>query len=454
MSAGRFLRSVVLIGSAVLLLSGDAFSQGKARHVGTTPGATTPTATKTPAPTLRYVPPVYRRYRDEIVAGLNPSVRVQAPARFDWAWATPPGLVVQTPKEVMAGYDSTRTRYQLFVPVSYKHARSSPLILFLSSADIPDEFASWATVCRKHDVLYASAHEAGDNCPATKRLRIALDVFDDIRRRMNVDTDRVYLGGFSEGARTACEAVYAFPEFAGGLVAVGGASPLRGEPWLRDRVQERLSIALLTGNLDYSRGEMESYRFPVLHELQVRSKLWVPRVGHAMPPASVLEEVFVWLEADSIRRKALGQAYPTARVAEGAFPSPQSWSNRLVEEAKGRLAVEKTRDSGLMQLEGVVRRWKGSEGAIAAEKILAENAAGAGAWQNVYVRRQQEFFFQEAKGMDAYLDGPLSPRDPRRKVSLIRISLDLWKQVLDSGADTREGKLAKTRVEELKRLLD
>ena len=294
----------------------------------------------------------------------------------------------------------------------------------------------------------------GSTCPAARRLRIALDVLDDIRRRMNVDTDRVYMGGFSEGARTASEVAYAFPEFLGGLVAIGGASPLRGEPWLRDRVQERLSIALVTGNLDSARNEIERYRYPVLNALEIRGKLWIPRAGHAMPSANVLGEVFIWLEADRARRQGLGGTYPLSRIPESTFPSPPSWSTGLVEEARSRLANDKTRESGLMQLEGVVRRWKGSEGAVAAERILADNAAGAGAWQNVYSRRQQEFFFQEAKAIDAYLDAPLSGPDQRRKVQLMRVALDVWKQVADHGADTPEGKQAKARVDALKKLLD
>jgi pimeloyl-ACP methyl ester carboxylesterase len=405
-------------------------------------------------PRTRYINPLYRRHLDDIVPGLNTRVRVLAPTRFDWVWATPPGLLAITPKEVMAGYDPTQTTYQLFVPHNYRHARSSPLILFLSASASPEELSSWAAVCRKYDVLYASPHEAGDTCPAAKRLRMALDVLDDIRRRLNVDTDRVYIGGLSEGGRTACEVAYAFPEFIGGLVAVGGASPLRGEPWMRDRVAERLSVALVTGQLDFAKAEMETYRFPILRDLEVRSKLWMPNVGHTMPPPRVVEEVYLWLEADAANRRALGVKYPLARIPEGTYPALDIWSLGLVDEANARLAVDKTRDTGLMQLQGVVQRWKGSDGARAAAKILADNAAGARAWQTVYARQQQDFFFREAKAFDAYLDGPLPPRDERRKAALLRIALELWKQVLDHGADTDEGRKAKRRVDALNKMLE
>jgi predicted esterase len=457
MAKKRTVAGLLLALGIGLSWCGMAEAQKRTRGGGgstdTTPRSTV-TVPSTPTPHFRYVYPLAYRRRDEIVAGLNPSVRVLAPTRFDWEWAMPPGLAALTPKTVMAGYDSTQVRYQLFVPPTYRPAKPSPLILFLSGGNNPEEFASWAAVCRKHAVLYASAHEAGDNCPPARRLRIALDVLDDIRRRMNVDTDRIYVGGFSEGARTACEIVYAYPEFVGGLVAVGGGSPMRGEPWLRDRVQERGSVALVTGNMDYARTELERYRYPVLHELEIRAKMWIPAVGHAMPPAGVLEDVFVWLELDTIRRRVLGVKYPLTRIPEGAYPAADTWSNGIVEEAKARLADDKTRESGLMQLEGVIRRWKGSEAARNAEKILADNAGGAGGWQNVYARRQRQFFFAEAQSLDSFLEGDLPLRDQRRKAALLKVSLDLWKQVLEHGADTREGKLAKKRVEELKKALD
>jgi pimeloyl-ACP methyl ester carboxylesterase len=450
-SRKKFVGVMLLAMAMMGLLPSIAFGQRRTRP---TAPRESPSSSSTFVPRSHYVNPLYRHHLDDIVPGLNPRVRVLAPTRFDWEWATPPGLLALTPKDVMAGYDSTQIHYQLFLPPNYRLAGSSALILFVSASPSPDEFASWAAVCRKYDVLYASPHVAGDNTPAIKRLRIALDVLDDVRRRLNVDTDRVYVGGLSEGGRTASEVAYAFPEFIGGLVAVGGASPLRGEPWMRDRVRERLSVALVTGQMDVARAEMENYRYPVLQGLEVRSKLWTPNVGHTMPPARVLEDVYLWLEGEAASRRALGTRHPVARIPEGSYPAADAWSTGVVQEAKVRMRADATREVGLMQFEGVARRWKGSEGAREAERILADNGAGARAWQVVYARRQQDFFFREAKSMDAYLDGALPPRDQGRKAALLRVALDLWKHVLDNGADTVEGQKAKKRVDELKRLLD
>src|SRR5207248_2006980 len=97
------------------------------------------------------------------------------------------------------------------------------------------------------------------------------------------------------------------------------------------------------------------WRFPALRDGGVRTRLWLaPRLGQALPAADQLEEMFVWLEAARARRRALGNDYPPARVAEGSVPSAETWAAGVVAEARKRLDDPKTRESGLMQLEGVL----------------------------------------------------------------------------------------------------
>ena len=56
-------------------------------------------------------------------------------------------------------------------------------------------------------------------------------------------------------------------------ICAGGE--LREESWLRQRVIDRLSVALLTGEKDFNRGEVERWRATYLTEVGVRNKVWV-----------------------------------------------------------------------------------------------------------------------------------------------------------------------------------
>jgi predicted esterase len=378
-------------------------------------------------------------FRPPIAHGHNHRVRVLGPSRLDSSFALP--------GTTRAEYDPTQLTYYLYVPLTYRHSRPHPLVLFVSAKAVPDEFVGWDVVCRKHNVLFALV-PGGNDFPPAGRLQLALDVLDDIRRRMHVETARIYVGGFSEGARTACAVAHAYPEFVGGVIAVGGAGPQRTEPWLRDRARELLSVALVAGELDPARAELQRYRLPVLEGGGVRSRLWlVPRAGHAMPPAAVLEEALLWLEAARPARLALALRYPTSLVAPGVVPLPETWARGVVQEARLRLKDARTRDTGLMQLEGVTQRWPGTSAANEAKKLLGEQP-----WEKVRDRVQQEYYFREAAALDAYLGGPLSPRDLPNKALLLRSSQQLWQEVVRYGAETKEGRQAAQRLEELRKL--
>src|SRR5262249_54773391 len=153
------------------------------------------------------------------------------------------------------------------------------------------------TVCDAAGMLFASPHGAGNNTTGPLRTRIVLDVLDDVRKRFNVDADRTYLGGFSGGGRAACNIAFALPEYFGGVVPCCACEGLRDEPFLRHRVIDRLSVAPITGDTDFNRGELERYRGPLLTDVGVRTKVWtVPKMSHAIPQAAVLTEALKWLE--------------------------------------------------------------------------------------------------------------------------------------------------------------
>jgi hypothetical protein len=262
-----------------------------------------------------------------------------------------------------------------------------------------------------------------------------------------VDTDRLYLAGFAGGAVVAGQIAFSYPEVVGGVLALGASGSLRGEPYLRDRVAQRLSVALACGERSPLRGEMEHYRYPVLGDCGVRAKLWLTqRAGHALPPAALLEEMFAWLEDGRADRSKVARQYPSLRVSDGAVPRAADWAEALVVEARKRLEDRKLRDSGLMLLEGVAGRWKGTEAARAASRELA----GEDDWKKVFRRRQQEFAYWEASRLDAYLASPHSTTD-LRKVVLLPLAIARWEEVEKNGPDTRDGKAARRRLAELRK---
>ena len=83
---------------------------------------------------------------------------------------------------------------------------------------------------------------------------------------------------------------------------------------MRERVRERLSVALLAGELDGSRREIIDYRFPLLRDAEVRTaaELRVP-----LPAGNEdLHTVAVKLSEKLPRGQSGGQAPTRARLAD------------------------------------------------------------------------------------------------------------------------------------------
>ncbi|MFO0929638.1 MAG: hypothetical protein U0736_21845 [Gemmataceae bacterium] len=157
-----------------------------------------------------------------------------------------------------------------------------PLLLYLS----PGPEGSWQAferLARARNLLYVAPRAAGNDCPPRRRVRIALDALDDVRRQFPVDPDRTYLVLLRRRARRLRHRV----RIAGAVrrvIPICASGDLRQEPWLRQRVIDRLSVALLTGATDFNRGEVERLRGPYLTEVGVRSRVWtVAGMGHAIP---------------------------------------------------------------------------------------------------------------------------------------------------------------------------
>lgn len=387
------------------------------------------------------------------VKGYQAKVKVAGPTRIDWTFAVANQSVAKPPAAWLGDYDFKQQTYELFVPPTYSAKQSWPLVLFISAGGWPAGWKEWEATCKKHGILFASPHGAGNNTPGKRRARIVLDVLDDLRRTYHIDPDRTYISGHSGGARTAGHIGFGLPEYFGGIVPVCAGVEMREETWLRHRARDRLSIAFLTGENDFNRAECERYRAPILSDFGVRTKVWVaPKVGHAIP-AALIPEAFKWLEEGLPQRRALAKKYPASRLASA--PSREEWAKLLVQEGKDRLGARETLFSGLMQLMGCVDRWPDAPAAAEAKKILAEyDAKKEKPWEEDDIAEKRRFVLAQAKALDAYASGPLPPQYVKQRPEMAKEAMKLWFILFKDNPDSPAGQEAKKRIPELKKLLD
>ena len=359
--------------------------------------------------------------------GFQEEVPVKQATRLDWTFAA--ASFGPDAAKLPDSYESERQKYQLYVPPAYDPSKAWPLVLVASPGDEPLGWRSWQKTCESQGVIFCAPYGAGNNVPSGQRVRILLDALDDVRRRCRVDPDRTYLAGFG-GGRPACVVAFALPEFFGGVVVSGDGTALNGLEYLRWRVRDRLSVALLAAGKDHLLG-------PYCDDLGVRCKVWTDVPAAEGPPAAVIAEAYGWLAADLDRRRAEARARPGLAAPDEAYTNLQQ-ATLAVDAAKAELARPDGAYRAATLLEGVDARWGRTQPAEAARAMVQDLRADP-------VRRKQwqdERDAEERRTLAA--QARLSERlgDPRG-------ALRSWGALAAAHADTPEGKKASQEVKRL-----
>lgn len=389
--------------------------------------------------------------------GYEKTATVDEPTRLDWTFALANQSVVDAPAEWLQNYDSRQQRYERFVPPAPKSRNDgSPAILFVSAGDNPAGWSQLESVCRQKGIVFASPYDAGNNTPMPRRVRIVLDVLDDLRRQCRIDPDRTYIAGFSGGGRVACAIAFALPELFGGALPVCAGGELREEPWLRHRAIDRLSIAFLTGTEDFNQGEVERFRGPMFSEMGIRTKVTVvPKLGHSIPDAKAFQAALEWLDAGAADRRKLAQRFPASRITGDHSPTRQEQAQALLSEAQSRLKDRKTMFSGLMQLQGVMNRWPDLAEAESAKRMLLEYESKQDKpWEADDIAEQRKFLIARARALDVYASGKLPDQYVKQRPDMAAAAIELWKVIVEDGADAKAAAEGKRRIPALQKLIE
>jgi predicted esterase len=380
-------------------------------------------------------------------------VIVAAPTRLDWIYPLANQSPAEPPADWLAGYDG-KPQYDLFVPPGINSKVPAPLVLFISPSASPAGWQQWQAVCRANRVVFASPVGAGNDCPGPRRVRIVFDVLDDIRRKIPIDSNRTYLAGFSGGARIACRIAFAEPELFGGVVPIGGAENLREESWLRTRAVDRLSVAYVAGESDFNRAELERFREPLLREVGGRTKLWiVPKLGHAIPDAARLGEVYQFLEAGAAERAKKAGPGTTFRIAGNEAPTREEQAAKMLAEAKKLLANPATLYAGLTELQVVSVRWNDLPAGMEAGELLGQyDARAERPWEADDLAEQRKFLIAEARALGDYAAGTLPQQYEAQRAAMAAAALTRWKVIAADDPESPAGREAPKRIAQLEPL--
>jgi predicted esterase len=135
-------------------------------------------------------------------------------------------------RSVEAPGTSGRGRYKLILPPEYRPGRAYPVLLVLRAGDetSQDALNRWAILAARDGYILA-APAWGNDLQTTydfdgSEHTLVLDTLRDLKQHYRVDTDRVFLAGYADGANLALDVGLSHPSVFAGVVPVSPAPRL------------------------------------------------------------------------------------------------------------------------------------------------------------------------------------------------------------------------------------
>src|SRR5262249_42517462 len=124
--------------------------------------------------------------------------------------------------------------YHLRLPDEYRHSQPSPVLIALHGGGETalDTARRWAEQASDNGyILAAPAWGTGNGDVygySSEEHMTVLDVLRDLRKRFNVDSDRVFLTGWGQGGNMAYDVGLAHPDLFAGVVPISAAPNVYG----------------------------------------------------------------------------------------------------------------------------------------------------------------------------------------------------------------------------------
>ena len=149
--------------------------------------------------------------------------------------------------------DPKDEKFGLYVP-SQKPAKGYGLLVWVSPLDEAGMPPGWHATLEERGVIFVTAARIGNQTsPLGRRIPLALTAAASVARSHAVDPDRIWISGFSGGARIAERMALAYPDVFSGAILDGSSDNIGSEDLTlppRDkfeRLLDRTSIVLSAG---------------------------------------------------------------------------------------------------------------------------------------------------------------------------------------------------------------
>ena len=193
--------------------------------------------------------------------------------------------------------DDETVSWRMYVPETYDPGKPAGLLVYISPTSSGGIQSDWRSVIESENLIWIGANQSGNRTRTNKRILLATLAPYVASERYEIDPERVYLSGFSGGAKAAGLASVHLARLFKGAIFICGA-----ESW-SDVEPEQLLVAapnryvFVTGSRDFNNTLTRRVHRKFERAGLVNSKLMViSGMEHSTPDAEHFREAMLYLD--------------------------------------------------------------------------------------------------------------------------------------------------------------
>jgi dienelactone hydrolase len=202
-------------------------------------------------------------------------------------------------ENIICKHDTSQS-YALYLPSGYSPEKAYPVVFAFDphgTGKLP--VSNYKELAEKYKFILAGSNNSKNGVPWDDIQKIANTFFADVQVRCNVNSQRIYLLGFSGGARIANSITINNGSITG-AICCGAAAPASATT----NPRSNYFFMAITGNADFNYTEIRKYDKVDLAGHPVKHALLVFDGKHEWPPLATMNEAFLWMELNEMRKNA------------------------------------------------------------------------------------------------------------------------------------------------------
>lgn len=189
--------------------------------------------------------------------------------------------------------------YSLYLPPSYSTNKKFPVLFFFDAhGDASLPLNKYKSVASEHGYIFIGSGNSKNGLNLDESLTIATTMMEDVMKNISVDERRIYLAGFSGGARVAGY-VAAKNVLVAGVIACSAGIQTSGTAFPKS-----FSFAGIAGDEDANYQEMKSIQFD-MKTVNISNIFFSFHGTHEWPPAETIKKAILWSDFQAMKNKVL-----------------------------------------------------------------------------------------------------------------------------------------------------